>query len=77
MTKRHHEGKSYQGNGIKGGIIPTVQTQKEHTRSQLNGYITDNNTATFSVNNWMDNRDRNSVPRNTVTGKCSRWQNNM
>ena len=51
MTQRHHEGKSYQGNGIKGRINPTVQTQKEHPRSQLNGYITDNNTATFSVNN--------------------------
>jgi hypothetical protein len=24
---------------------------KEHTRNQLNGHITDNNTATYSVNN--------------------------
>ena len=62
MTQKHHEGKSYTGNGIEGSIIPTfshthrhththTHAQKKHTRNQLNDHITDNNTATFCVNN--------------------------
>ena len=59
MTQKHYEGKSYTLNSIEGSIIPTfhthththTHTQKEHTRNQLNGHITDNSTATYNVNN--------------------------
>jgi hypothetical protein len=50
MTQRHREGKRYNCSSIKGRIIPTFQTWKEHTRNQLNDHITYNNTATLSVN---------------------------
>ena len=36
-----------------------------HTRNKLNGYITDNNTTIFDVNNQMDNRYSNITQRNT------------